>query len=335
MITRNLRIENDKMSWEQQYAASFRNPTDLLTWLSIDIGTISDAIDTDSEFPLRVPHAFASRMLHGNPDDPLLRQVLPLKNERIPVSGFSNDPLDEENYNVGNGIIKKYQGRALLIATGACAIHCRYCFRRHYPYADESLTREQISTMISELRRMGDLDEVILSGGDPLSLSDSRLEELLDALATLPKLRRLRLHTRLPIVLPDRVTGRLATMLGQFPTEVVCVMHANHPNELDDQVAAAMHRLRVENVTLLNQSVLLNRINNDSDTIELLCKKGFEMGVLSYYLHQLDPVSGTHAFAVGDAEANEIHAELLTRLPGYLVPKLVREQAGALSKTPL
>ncbi|OOZ37399.1 hypothetical protein BOW52_10225, partial [Solemya elarraichensis gill symbiont] len=164
MITRSQAIENDKMSWEQQYAASFRNPADLLTWLGIDIDTISDAIDMDSEFPMRVPFAFASRMQHGDPDDPLLRQVLPLKNEGIPVSGFSKDPLNEENYTVGNGIIKKYHGRALLVATGACAIHCRYCFRRHYPYADESLTREQISKMIAELRHMDDLDEVILSG---------------------------------------------------------------------------------------------------------------------------------------------------------------------------
>ncbi len=335
MITRSQAIENDKMSWEQQYAASFRNPGELLAWLGIDIRTISDAIDMASEFPMRVPLAFASRMQHGNPDDPLLGQVLPLKKERIPVTGFSNDPLDEENYTVGNGIIKKYHGRALLIATGACAIHCRYCFRRHYPYADGSLTREQISIMTEELRRMDALDEIILSGGDPLSLSDARLEELLDALATLPNLQRLRLHTRLPIVLPDRVTERLASMLGQFPAPVVCVMHANHPSELDARVADAMHRLRAQKVTLLNQSVLLNGINNSTDIIELLCKKGFDMGILPYYLHQLDPVSGTHAFAVSDADAIRIHAELLTRLPGYLAPKLVREQPGALSKIPL
>ncbi|MBR0346155.1 MAG: KamA family radical SAM protein, partial [Rudaea sp.] len=233
------------------------------------------------------------------------------------------------------GVLHKYQGRALLIATGSCAVNCRYCFRRHFPYAEQTAAANRWHEAIAHLRADTSIDEVILSGGDPLSLSTAKLAELSDALAPLAHLRRLRIHTRLPVVLPERVDREFTAWLKQLPWPVAIVLHANHANELDANAATACARLRETGAQLLNQSVLLRGINDDADTLAELSSRLFDCGVLPYYLHQLDRVAGAAHFAVGDDEARALVNALRERLAGYLVPRLVREIAGEAHKTPL
>ncbi len=339
MITRSSPIENvqaglpaQKQDWESQYASGFRQPVELLAYLQLDRHQLEEHIDANSPFAMRVPMAFAQRMQPGNPADPLLLQVLPTQQENTVQIGFSADPLAENAARVGSGVIKKYKGRALIITTGACAVHCRYCFRRSFPYAEAALSNELLLSMFGELAAMQDLEEVILSGGDPLSLSDGRLALLLDRLAQLKQLRRLRIHTRLPIVLPNRITPRLLELLQYFPHPVVMVLHANHANELDQDVAIATKQLRNAEVQLLNQAVLLRRINDNVDSLIALSQRSADLGILPYYLHQLDKVAGAAHFAVEDAVALTLHKQLRQRLSGYLVPSLVREVPGAPAK---
>jgi EF-P beta-lysylation protein EpmB len=282
-----------------------------------------------------VPRGFVARMRYGDANDPLLLQVLPRAAELDDAPGFARDAVGDLDARTGRGVLHKYRGRALLIATGSCAINCRYCFRRHFPYGDETAAANRWHDAIAALRADASIEEVILSGGDPLSLSTPKLAELTDALATIPHIRRIRIHTRLPIVLPERIDEALLGWLGALPFGRVVVVHANHPNELDAAVADACARLASTGATLLNQSVLLRGINDEADTLALLSERLFECGVLPYYLHQLDRVAGTAHFEVDDATARALAAELTARLPGYLVPRLVREIAGAASKTPL
>ena len=289
----------------------------------------------DAGFPLRVPRGFAARMRKGDPRDPLLLQVLPQLLERAARPGDLLDPVGDVAARAATGVIHKYRGRALLIASGACAVHCRYCFRRHFPYADETAAAGRWQGALDWLRAHPEIDELILSGGDPLSLSTAKLAELTDALRALPQLRRLRIHTRLPVVLPERVDGELCRWLAALPWPVALVLHANHANELDDAVAAACARLRAAGAHLLNQSVLLRHVNDDAAILAALSARLFAVGVLPYYLHQLDRVRSAGHFAVDDARALALAAELRARLPGYLLPRLVREEPGAPSKTAL
>lgn len=289
----------------------------------------------DAGFPLRVPRGFAARMRKGDPRDPLLLQVLPQLLERAARPGDLLDPVGDVAARAATGVIHKYRGRALLIASGACAVHCRYCFRRHFPYADETAAAGRWQGALDWLRAHPEIDELILSGGDPLSLSTAKLTELTDALRALPQLRRLRIHTRLPVVLPERVDGELCRWLAALPWPVALVLHANHANELDAAVAAACARLRAAGAHLLNQSVLLRHVNDDAAILAALSARLFAVGVLPYYLHQLDRVRGAGHFAVDDARALALAAELRARLPGYLLPRLVREEPGAPSKTAL
>ncbi len=281
---------------------------------------------------MRVPRAYARRMRRGDPEDPLLRQVLPVAEESVPVPGFVADPLEEAAASPVPGLIHKYTGRALIVTTGACAIHCRYCFRRHYPYAEARLTPSRQQHILDWLAARDDIEEVILSGGDPLTLSNARLRELVSALETLPHVRRLRLHTRLPVVLPARVDPGLLTVAGHGRLPWVMVIHANHPAEIDAEVCDACHRLDAAGVRLFNQSVLLAGVNDDAGTLAELSERLFEARVQPYYLHQLDPVAGAAHFRVADDRALSIHARLQARLPGYLVPRLVRERPGAPAK---
>jgi EF-P beta-lysylation protein EpmB len=232
-------------------------------------------------------------------------------------------------------VIRKYRGRALLVATGACAVHCRYCFRRHFPYAGETAAAEGWREAVAAIGADTSIDEVILSGGDPLALATPKLAELTDALAAIPHLRRLRIHTRLPIVLPERVDAPLLAWLRTLPWPVAVVVHANHANEFDGAVDAAMAALRDAGATLLNQAVLLRGVNDSADALAELSGRAFAAGVLPYYLHQLDRVAGTAHFEVPDARARELHAALAARLSGYLVPRLVREVPGDTGKRPL
>ena len=319
--------------WRQSWRDAVRDPAELLGLLGL--GSLAGRLSATNQFPLRVPRGFIARMRHGDPDDPLLRQVLPIDDEDRVVPGFRLDAVGDGNARRGGGVIHKYQGRALLIATGSCAVHCRYCFRRHYPYAEDTAAAAGWREAVTLVAADPSLHEVILSGGDPLSLADHKLLELTDALRTVPHIRRLRIHTRLPVVLPERVDAGLVAWLGTLPWPVTVVIHANHANEFDAEVDAAMVRLRAAGATLLNQAVLLRGVNDSVEALAALCERGFEAGVLPYYLHQLDRVAGAAHFEIDDGQASGLHARLAARLPGYLVPRLVREVAGAPGKTPL
>jgi len=321
--------------WRQQWREAIREPRELLAALGLESLAARVSAPAAAQFPLRVPRAFLARMRHGDAADPLLRQVLPLDEEERLVPGFALDAVGDAAARAGTGLLHKYEGRALLVTTGSCAVHCRYCFRRHYPYGEESAGTDRWQGAIEYLRGDASISEVLLSGGDPLSLSNARLTELGEALRTVPHLRRLRLHTRLPVVLPDRVDAGLADWLASLPWPVTVVLHANHGNEFDAAVDAACERLRSSGATLLNQAVLLRGVNDSVEALAALSERGFEAGVLPYYLHQLDRVQGAAHFEVPDPEALGLHAALAARLPGYLVPRLVREIPGEAGKTPL
>ncbi len=321
-------------SWQQQLANAFHQVDALYQYLNIDPLTLP-AIDKNNTFPVKVPKSFADCMTPGDPDDPLLRQVLPLQRENRTVQGFMADPVGDLAATTTSGVIHKYQGRVLLITTAACAIHCRYCFRRNFPYRDNQLTGQRQQQALDYISRHPDIHEVILSGGDPLLLSDARLAALLSALDKIPHIRRIRLHSRLPVVLPARINQSLLELLSSVRAKVILVLHSNHANELSDKVALACQQLHQLPVTLLNQSVLLKGINDNAETLCNLSEKLFELDILPYYLHQLDRAQGAAHFAVDDSTALSIYRELQTQLPGYLVPKLVREVAGAAFKTDL
>jgi len=290
--------------------------------------------DDDSDFPLRVPRRYLDLIEPGNPADPLLLQILATGREREEVPGYHADPLDESSHTPVPGLLHKYHGRALLVVTGACAVHCRYCFRRHFPYQTH-LSGGRWRQALDWLAQRPDINEVILSGGDPLTLSNGRLSELLEALAELPHLRRLRIHSRTPVVIPERLDEDFTDLLAAPRWRATLVLHANHPREISAALAARCRALAGAGVTLLNQSVLLAGVNDQSDTLAALSDALFEAGVLPYYLHQLDAVAGAAHFAVPDARARAIHAALRNRLPGFLVPRLAREEPGEGAKTVL
>ncbi|MDQ3206029.1 MAG: EF-P beta-lysylation protein EpmB [Pseudomonadota bacterium] len=326
--------------WQQLWRDAVRDPRELLALLGLEDskGVFDEGAQASAaalQFPLRVPHGFVSRMRRGDWNDPLLRQVLPLDEEMRPVPGFSLDAVGDGAAKAGDGVIRKYRGRALLVTTGSCAVHCRYCFRRHFPYAQETAAAAGWRVAVDLIRGDPTIDEVILSGGDPWSLATPKLAELSDALASAPHLKRLRVHTRLPVVLPERVDQPLLEWIDGLPWPVTVVLHANHAAEFDASVDAAMARLRAAGATLLNQAVLLRGVNDSVDALVELSERGYAAGVLPYYLHQLDRVQGAAHFEVADAEARRLHAAVAERLSGYLVPRLVRETAGDTGKRPL
>ena len=321
--------------WQKALREAVRDPLELLDLLGLDRLAPRLSDEAMVQFPLRVPRGFVARMRRGDPRDPLLRQVLPLDDEMRPMPGFGLDAVGDGAAKTAPGVIQKYRGRALLVATGSCAIHCRYCFRRHFPYAEETAARDGWRDAVDLIRRDASIEEVLLSGGDPLSLSNGKLAELTGALADIPHLRRLRIHSRLPIVVPERVDDGLMGWLTALPWPVTLVVHANHANEFDGTVDAALGRLRAAGVHLLNQAVLLRGVNDSVDALGALSERGFAAGVLPYYLHQLDRVAGVAHFEVDDAHARALHAGLAARLSGYLVPRLVREIPGDTGKRPL
>ncbi|UHQ18481.1 EF-P beta-lysylation protein EpmB [Lysobacter sp. KIS68-7] len=321
--------------WQRQWREAVRDPRELLAML--DLAALGDRISdaAAAQFPLRVPRAFVARMQPGDPHDPLLRQVLPLDDEDRLVPGFSLDAVGDGPARTANGVLQKYQGRALLVATGSCAVHCRYCFRRHFDYAADTAAAGGWAGAIARIAEDPSIEEVLLSGGDPLSLATPKLAELTDALAAIPHVRRLRLHTRLPIVLPDRVDDALVDWCASLPWPVTIVLHANHAREFDTEVDAALARLRGAGAMLLNQAVLLRGVNDDVDALAALSERGHVAGVLPYYLHQLDRVQGAAHFEVDDPTALALHRALSARLSGYLVPRLVRELPGDTGKRPV
>lgn len=322
-------------TWQRLLAEAIRDPDELCDLLALPTAFREGARAAARLFPLLVPRGFAALMTPGDGDDPLLRQVLPIAAEGDVAPGFVSDPLAEGECAPLPGLLHKYHGRVLLVTTGACAVHCRYCFRRHYPYQDRARGAGWWRAARDYVAAHPEIDEVLLSGGDPLTLPDSQLADLAADFAAVPHLRRLRIHSRLPIVLPERVdTGLLAWFAGGRLRPVL-VVHANHPRELSPAVVAACRRLTAAGVTVLNQSVLLRGVNDAVAVLDALSRALADAGVIPYYLHQLDRVAGAAHFAVDDACALEITRELAVRLPGYLVPRLVREESGQPGKTPL
>jgi len=320
--------------WRQLWREAVTDAHELLALLELE--HLADELPAaDAGFRLRVPRGFVARMRRGDRHDPLLLQVLPQLAELEAVAGFVDDAVGDLDARAASGVLHKYEGRALLIASGTCAINCRYCFRRHFPYSEELAAAQQWREALAYLHREESISELILSGGDPLALSTGKLAELSAGLADIAHVRRVRIHSRLPVVLPERIDDSLLGWLADLPQQKVVVLHANHANEFDHGVDAACARLRACGAILLNQSVLLRGINDDVETLAALSERMFAAGVLPYYLHQLDRVQGTAHFEVGDAEATALIEALRARLPGYLVPRLVREVAGDTGKRPL
>jgi EF-P beta-lysylation protein EpmB len=320
--------------WTDDLARAIRDPDVLLTRLGLPDSLRGTARSAARSFPLMVPESYLARIEPGSPKDPLLLQVLPIAEEERPLPGFVHDPLNEAGARVVPGLLQKYEGRALLIAAASCPVHCRYCFRRHYPYAEDVAGLPSWGAALDAIAGDAQLREVLLSGGDPLMLPDARLAALCGELDAIPHLKRLRIHTRMPVVLPSRVTRELLELLGALRLRPIVVLHANHPRELTADAAAAVRRLAGAG-TLLNQAVLLAGVNDDAETQLALCERLLDLGALPYYLHQLDAVAGAAHFAVPEERGVQIAEALRRCLPGYAVPRFVREEPGRPYKVPL
>ncbi len=320
-------------SWKKELANATSSASVLLK--KLDLETHLKIIDEHTKFKCLATESYISKMQSGDINDPLLRQVLPLQTENHKQTQLAGatDPVGDINAMPSPGLLHKYFGRALIISTGACAIHCRYCFRRHYPYQQSSCTSNVLEQAFEYLQQHDEIDEVILSGGDPLVLDNVKLAKLIGQLETVPHLQTLRIHTRLPVVLPSRINPGLLTLLSSSRFNIVMVIHANHANELQHEEFLKLHQLHTAGVTLLNQSVLLKDINDDADTLIRLSKRLFQCKTLPYYLHLLDPVTGAMHFDVDKQSALSLKTQMEQRLPGYLVPKLVQETAGKQAKT--
>jgi EF-P beta-lysylation protein EpmB len=315
-----------------QRAKFISSPAELLQRLGLERTATLEAQGL-RDFPLRVPESFVARMRPGDPADPLFLQVWPAAAESLDSAGFALDAVGDLDKLKPGGLIHKYRGRALLISTGACAVNCRYCFRRHFPYGDSLASRGQWREALASIEADPSIEEVILSGGDPLSLADDKLEALVRGLERIAHVRRLRLHTRTAVVLPERVDQNLLAWLSRTRLQKVVVLHVNHPNEIDREVEAAAARLRGAGASLLNQAVLLRGVNDSVEVLAALSERLFACGVLPYYLHLLDRVQGAEHFEVDQPTGVRLMGELAARLPGYLVPRLARELPGKPAKT--
>ena len=332
-------IADPTPAWSTQLREAIRDPLELCQQLGLNPDALpggrAGLQGADGLFKTLVPRPFLDRMQPGNSTDPLLLQVLPQGAESLQVPGFVTDPLEEARFNPLPGLIHKYTSRVLLTLSGGCAVNCRYCFRRHFPYAENSLSRPALSAVLDYLNQHPEVNEVILSGGDPLATPDARLLEVIQQLELQPSIKRLRIHTRLPVVVPARITPALLEGLNTSRLQTLMVMHINHPQEIDQAVSQALEQLKQAGVILLNQSVLLRGVNDRAEVLAELSEKLFTNGVLPYYLHTLDPVEGAAHFAMDASQHQTLYADLLARLPGYLVPRLVKEEADRPSKTPL
>lgn len=332
IITR--KVDSVEQNWLKQLANGISDPAKLLEKLEIDPSPWRDGFAARKLFAQRVPQSFVDRMEKGNPKDPLLRQVLPLSEEFEVHEGYSSDPLEEQDNEIP-GLLHKYRNRALMIVKGGCAVNCRYCFRRHFPYQDNKSGKQAWIQSLEYIAQQPELNEVILSGGDPLMAKDDELQWLIERIAQIPHIKRLRIHSRLPVVIPARITDELCQRLRDSRLQVILVTHINHANELSNELASQLFKLKQSGVTLLNQSVLLKDINDSVDALADLSEALFDAGVLPYYLHVLDKVQGAAHYFVSDEEAKTIMRGVITRVSGYLVPKLTREVGGRPSKTPL
>jgi len=317
--------------WQQIIKEAVRDPVELCQLLGLP-DCLDAARRSAAEFPVFVPRGFLAKIRRSDPHDPLLRQVLPLEDERSPRQGFSRDAVGDQAATLRPGLLQKYHGRVLMVTTGACAVHCRYCFRRHFPYADSPPSPSVWDQALAQIAADTSIDEVILSGGDPLTIRDDRLGSIARALSQIEHIQRMRVHTRLPVIIPERVTDSLIEWLKATRLTAIVVIHANHPRELDDEVLSAVRRIIDCGIQVLNQTVLLRGVNDDSESLEALCRQLANAGVLPYYLHQLDRVEGAGHFEVPVHRGLELIEHLRRVLPGYAVPKYVQELPGAASK---
>ncbi|USQ17323.1 EF-P beta-lysylation protein EpmB [Actinobacillus pleuropneumoniae] len=327
-----VRIESSKPEWLIELAQAFNDPTALLEYLELNPQAFETAITARKLFALRVPRAFAAKMQKGDKNDPLFLQAMSAAAEFLQAEGFVKDPLEEQHSPAPN-ILHKYHNRLLFMIKNSCAINCRYCFRRHFPYDDVKSGKAVWQQGLDYIAAHTELEEVIFSGGDPLMAKDSELDWLISALEQIPHIKTLRIHTRLPVVIPSRITDQLCDRLSKSRLKVVMVTHINHPNEVDEVLADKLNQLRQAKVVLLNQSVLLKGVNDNAQTLKVLSDKLFDSGVLPYYLHLLDRVEGASHFFIEDQQAAEIYKELQRISSGYLVPKLAREIAREPNKT--
>ena len=332
IITR--KVVSVEQNWLKQLANGISDPAKLLEQLEIDPKPWQDGFAARKLFAQRVPQSFVDRMEKGNPYDPLLRQVLPLSEEFEVHPGYSNDPLEEQN-NAIPGLLHKYRNRALMIVKGGCAVNCRYCFRRHFPYDENKGSKSVWQQSLEYVAQHPEINEIILSGGDPLMAKDEELLWLIDHIADIKHIKRLRIHSRLPVVIPDRITQALIQMLGETRLQVVLVTHINHAQEINQELRDRLSHLKHAGVTLLNQGVMLKGVNDSIESQVDLSNTLFDAGILPYYIHVLDKVQGAAHFYISDQEAKAIMAGLMERVSGYLVPKLTREIGGRTSKTPL
>ena len=319
--------------WKQELADAVRDPAELCDLLNLDSAVAQKSIKASRDFPFLVPRGFISRMQKGDPNDPLLLQVLPQPEELDDIPGFVSDPVGEQPARRGTGLIQKYHGRCLLLVTGGCAVHCRYCFRREFPYAESGASPASFAAAVNEIREDESIHEVILSGGDPLLIDDTLLEALIHDIASVSHVRRLRIHSRLPVVLPSRITENFLRIMNEIRLTVCLVIHANHAAELDSTVAESLRKISPVVALRFNQAVLLRGVNDTAESLIRLSERLLDLGVTPYYLHLLDPVRGASHFDVPEETGIHLVQELRNRLPGYAVPRLAREHPGSPSKT--
>lgn len=320
--------------WQKELANVVTDPKQLLQMLAIDANSYQQHFSARQLFPVRVPRPFITRMKKGDINDPLLKQVMPLNDEFVEAMGFSTDPLQEHD-TVATGLLHKYKHRVLMIVKAGCAINCRYCFRRHFPYQDNSPNKARWQQALNYIQQHAEINEVIFSGGDPLMANDDHLNWLINQLEAISHIKRLRLHTRLPVVIPQRITSKLVTILKNTSLKTTVVFHINHANEIDEHFVQAIEPLRRAFIPLFNQSVLLKNVNNSVTALINLNEKVFDSGIQPYYLHLLDQVQGAAHFNVSEQEAIALYRTLMAKLPGFLLPKMVREIAGEANKTPI
>ena len=324
----------DENSWQKDLRQVITDPKQLLSLLEIDSSEYLQHFKAKKLFPVRVPLPYIKRMKKNDIHDPLLKQVMPLSSEFVISDGFNTDPLQEHD-TVAEGLLHKYKNRVLMIVKAGCAINCRYCFRRHFPYQENSPNKKRWQQALNYIANQKDISEVIFSGGDPLMASDEHLTWLVEQIEIIPHVKRLRIHTRLPLVIPSRITNGLVNLLSNTSLKATMVLHINHSNEIDDEFAQAIEPLRNARIPLFNQSVMLNGVNDNAKTLCNLSEKMFDIGIIPYYLHLFDPVQGAAHFDVNEERAVSIANEMLASLPGFLMPKLVREIAGQTNKTPI
>ena len=322
-------------SWQDELSQAVRDPLELFELLELDHSSLPAALAADQDFKLMVPRPYLAKIRKGDINDPLLAQILPSGAELLTSPGYSADPLEENSANPAPGLIHKYHGRVLLIVSPTCAVHCRYCFRRHFPYGDNQPGRKQWQQTLNYIAADSSISEVIYSGGDPLAANDHQLQWLTDQIAAIAHIKRLRVHTRLPVVIPSRITESCLRWLSASRLRTNVVLHVNHANELGEDTRGTVERLKASGIDVLNQSVLLKGVNDSAEILITLSEKLYDMGILPYYLHVLDTVQGAAHFAISQQKIIDIQQQLLATLPGYLVPKIVIEEPGPDSKLPI